>query len=141
MTSKFVDARTAPLAVLGLRLLIGALFIAHLYWKFFVFGGGFSGWWAGFAHNHYPRYVPYYVFSAEIVGALLIIPGIWARWAALYAVPMMAGAARFWLIRKGFYFVAGGAELPMVWCALLVLLALFGDGPYALNPSPMPWSR
>ena len=141
MTSKFVDARTAPLAVLGLRLLIGALFIAHLYWKFFVFGGGFSGWWAGFAHNHYPRYVPYYVCSAEIVGALLIIPGIWARWAALYAVPMMAGAARFWLIRKGFYFVAGGAELPMVWCALLVLLALFGDGPYALNPSPLPWSR
>ena len=139
MAAKFLDARSAPLALLLLRILIGALFIAHLYWKVFVFRGGFSGWWAGFAVNHYPWYVPYYVLSAEIGGALLIIPGVWARWAALYALPMMLGAARFWLVRKGFFFAGAGAELPLVWAALLVLLALFGDGPYALKPSPTPW--
>jgi putative oxidoreductase len=140
MTTQAFDARSAPLALLLLRVLIGGLFIAHLYWKFVLLPTGFSGWWANFAHNHYPWYVPYYVVSAEIVGALLIIPGIWARWAALYALPMMAGAAQFWLVRKGFYFTAAGAELPLVWCALLVLLALFGDGSYALAPSPTPWN-
>ncbi|MHB8529657.1 MAG: hypothetical protein ACYC8V_09135 [Caulobacteraceae bacterium] len=53
----------------------------------------------------------------------------------------MAGAAQFWLARKGFYFTAGGAELPLVWCLLLVFFALLGDGPYALAPSPTPWNR
>jgi putative oxidoreductase len=136
-----IDTASAPWAALILRLVIGALFIAHLYWKFVVLPAGLSGWWAGFAHNHYPWITPYYVFSAELVGATLIIPGVWARWAALYALPMMAGAAQFWLARKGFYFTAAGAELPLVWAALLVLLATLGDGPYALARSPAPWWR
>ncbi len=139
MAAKPLDPNSAPLALLLLRFLIGALFLAHLYWKFFVFRGGLSGWWAGFAAARYPAYVPYYVVSAETLGALMIIPGIWPRWVALYAAPMMAGAAQFWLVRKGFFFVGGGAELPMVWCALLILLALFGDGPFAIAPSPAPW--
>jgi putative oxidoreductase len=133
------DTRTAAPALLLLRLVIGGLFIAHLYWKFAVLPSGFAGWWAGLARSHYPPVVPYYVVSAELAGALLIIPGLWARWAALYALPMMLGATQFWLVRKGFYFTAGGAELPLVWAALLILLAAFGDGPLALAPSPMPW--
>lgn len=141
MTDQAFDARSGPWALLVLRVAIGLLFIAHLYWKFAVLPVGFSGWWAGFAHSHYPWYIPYYVFSAELVGALLIIPGVWARWAALYAAPMMAGAAQYWLARKGFYFVGAGAELPLVWCGLLILFAMFGDGPYALAPSPTPWRR
>ncbi|HEY2178966.1 MAG TPA: DoxX family protein [Caulobacteraceae bacterium] len=135
------DGRTGPLALLALRLVIGALFIAHLYWKFAILPSGFAGWWAGFAHNHYPAFVPAYVFSAELAGAVLIAPGLWARWAALYALPMMLGAAQFWLARKGFYFTAAGGELPLVWAALLALLAGLGDGPYAIAASPMPWGR
>ena len=88
---------------------------------------------------HYPAFVPWYVVSAETLGALLIIPGIWARWVALYALPMMLGAAQFWLARKGFYFTAAGGELPLVWAALLALFAMLGDGPYAIAPSPAPW--
>jgi putative oxidoreductase len=133
------DPRTAAPALLTLRLIIGGLFVAHLYWKFAVLPSGFAGWWAGFARSHYPPFVPTYVFSAELAGAVLIIPGLWARWAALYALPMMLGAAQFWLVRNGFYFTAGGAELPLVWAALLALLAAFGDGPFALARSPMPW--
>jgi putative oxidoreductase len=134
-----IDTRSAPWAALILRLVIGGLFVAHLYWKFAVLPARMSGWWAGFAHNHYPWVTPYYVLSAEIVGAALIIPGVWARWAAMYALPMMLGAAQFWLVRKGFYFTAAGAEAPLIWAALLVTLALLGDGPYALARSPTPW--
>lgn len=138
MAGRGFDARTGPWALLLLRLMIGALFIVHLYWKFFVLPGGFASWWAGLS-AHYPAFVPGYVVSAEILGALLIIPGIWARWAALYAVPMMLGAAQFWLARKGFYFTAAGGELPLVWAAVLVIFALLGDGPYAIAPSPAAW--
>jgi hypothetical protein len=67
----------------------------------------------------------------EFVGALCLIPGFYARWAALYAVPMMLGAARFWSLRKGFYFAAAGSELPVVWSVMLIVLALLGDGIWA----------
>jgi putative oxidoreductase len=119
-----------------LRLLLGVLFLAHLYWKFFVLPGGFEAWWSGLLKSGYPAFVPAYVVSAEIVGALLLIPGVWTRYAALYAVPAILGAAQFWWVRKGFYFTQGGAELPLLWLALLGLQAVLGDGRYALAPSP-----
>ena len=78
-----------------LRLLLGALFLAHLYWKLALFPGGIGGWCAGLLQNGYPWFVPAYVLSAEISGALLLIPGVLTRWTALYAVPMMIGAAEF----------------------------------------------
>jgi putative oxidoreductase len=119
-----------------LRVLLGGLFIAHLYWKFAILPGGLEAWWSGLRKAGYPAFVPGYVLSAEVVGAVLLVPGVWARYAALYAIPMMAGAAQFWLVRKGFYFTKGGAELPMVWLALLGLQVVLGDGPWALVASP-----
>ena len=119
-----------------LRLLLGALFIAHLYWKLAILPGGLSAWWANLLLNGYPAVVPAYVLSAEVLGALLLIPGVCARLVALYAIPMMAGAAQYWLVRTGFYFTKSGAELPMVWLALLCLQVVLGDGGFALLLSP-----
>jgi putative oxidoreductase len=119
-----------------LRLLLGSLFIAHLYWKFAVLPGGFEAWWGGLVRNGYPEFIPAYVFSAELAGALLLIPGVLVRYVALYAIPMMIGASEFWLVRKGFYFTKAGAELPLVWLGLLCVQAFVGDGPYALLRSP-----
>lgn len=120
-------------APLLLRLSLGSFFIAHLYWKLAILPGGLAQWWSNFATNGYPWFVPWYVFSAEIAGALLLIPGIWVRWVCLYAIPMMLGAAHFWAVRKGFWFVAAGAELPIMWCLLLIVQAMLGPGPHALK--------
>lgn len=122
-----------------LRLLLGALFIAHLYWKLAILPGGLPAWWNGILSSGYPAVVPVYVLSAEIMGALLLIPGIFPRLVALYAIPMMAGAAQYWLVRTGFYFTKSGAELPLVWLALLCLQVVLGDGPFTLVPSA--WRR
>jgi putative oxidoreductase len=121
---------------LVLRLLLGALFIAHLYWKFAILPGGVQAWWSNLVAAGYPAFVPAYVLSAELAGALLLIPGVAPRYVALYAMPMMLGAAQFWLVRKGFYFTKAGAELPLVWLALLGIQAAAGDGAYALVRSP-----
>jgi len=125
-------------AVLALRLLLGALFIAHLYWKLAILPGGLTAWWGNLLANGYPAFVPAYVLSAELFGALLLIPGVLTRYVALYAMPMMLGAAQYWLVRKGFYFTQGGAELPLVWLTLLGIQVTAGDGAYALIRSPHP---
>jgi putative oxidoreductase len=132
------DRSLRAYAPLALRLLLGALFIAHLYWKLAVLPGGLGAWWSGMEKSGYPAFVPAYVLSAELAGALLIIPGVLTRYAALYAMPMMAGAAQFWLVRKGFYFTHAGAEAPLIWLALLGLQVMMGDGPLALVASPDP---
>ena len=106
---------STALSALLLRVLLGSLFVAHLYWKFAIFPGGLHAWWTGLVRQGYPAFVPAYVLSAEFAGALFLVPGILTRLVAVYALPMMLGAAQFWLVRKGFYFTGGGAELPLVW--------------------------
>ena len=122
------------LAALILRLSLGALFIAHIYWKCVLLDGGFTAWWSRFRTNGYPWFVPYYVVSAELFGAALLIPGVHTSLVCLYALPLMLGAAHFWLVRTGFFFTAAGAELPLVWAVMLLVQALLGDGAYALGP-------
>jgi putative oxidoreductase len=126
------EQRTKAYGLLLLRLTLGSLFIAHLYWKFVILPGG-AWWWSGLEANGYPRFVPWYVMSAEFAGAILLIPGICTRWVSLFCLPMMIGAAQFWLVRKGFYFTSAGCELPLVWGILLLVQALLGDGPYAVK--------
>ena len=71
--------------------------------------------------------------SAEVAGALLLIPGIYTRWVSLYALPLMIGASYFWLIRRGYFFTAAGAELPIAWSIMLIVQAMLGDGAYAVG--------
>ena len=123
---------TAPYGALLLRVTLGLMFLAHLYWKFEILPGGLHKWWSGFQVNGYPPFVPWYVISAEFAGALFLIPGICTRWVCLYALPLMVGASQFWLIRKGFFFSAGGGELPVVWSIMLIVQVMLGNGPYAV---------
>lgn len=129
------------IGALLLRLLLGCLFIAHLYWKIAVLPGGLNAWWDGLLGNGYPAFVPAYVLTAEFMGAVLLIPGVLTRLVALYAVPMMIGAAHFWFRRNGFYFTTAGAELPLVWAALLCWQAILGDGAFALVRTPGRFAR
>src|ERR1700723_3817103 len=118
-----IDQRLAPWATLLLRVSLGLLFIAHLYWKFVILDGGLDKWWTQFAANGYPAITPWYCISAEFAGALLLIPGIWTRWVCIYALPLILGAAQYWAVRKGFYFTIGGSELSIVWALMLVTQA------------------
>ena len=131
-----IDQRTAPYAALFLRVTLGLLAIAHIYWKFYIRDGGFDGWWNGLVMAGYPSWVIVYVLSGEFAGALLLIPGIFTRWVALYALPLIIGASQFWLVRKGFFFTGAGAEMPILWAVALLAQAGLGDGAYALVPSP-----
>ena len=131
-----IDNRTAPYAALFLRVCLGLYAVAHIYWKFYVRPDGFDGWWNGLIQAGYPAWVIVYVLSGEFLGALCLIPGIFTRWVALYCLPLILGAAQFWIVRKGFWFTVAGAELPILWAIALLVQAGLGDGAYALIPSP-----
>lgn len=122
-----------PYAALLLRVTLGVMFLSHLYWKFNILPGGFHAWWSNFHTNGYPGFVPWYALSAEVAGAAFLIPGLYTRWVSLYALPLMIGAAHFWLHRRGYFFTAAGAELPIVWSVMLIVQAMLGDGAYALG--------
>jgi putative oxidoreductase len=115
---------------------LGLYAIAHIYWKFYIRPDGLDGWWNGLLQAGYPNWVIIYVLSGEFLGAICLIPGIFTRWVALYTMPLIVGAAQFWLVRKGFFFTGAGAELPTLWAIALIVQAGLGDGAYALIPSP-----
>jgi putative oxidoreductase len=139
MRNAQAEGASAPeRAALLLRLLLASLFIVHLYWKLVIFPGGLEAWWENLLKAGYPAFVPAYVLSAELAGALLLIPGVLTRYVACYAMPMMLGAAHFWMVRNGFFFTKAGAELPLVWLALLGVQTVVGDGPFAMVRSPDP---
>jgi len=131
-----MDRKTAPYAILLLRVTLGVLAILHIYWKFYILDGGLDAWWNNLINNGYPAWVIYYVLSAEFIAAVCLIPGIFARWVALYSVPLMIGASLYWLPRTGFFFAGAGAEMPLFWTVALIIFAGLGDGPYVLVRSP-----
>jgi putative oxidoreductase len=126
-----IDRRTAPYAALLLRAAVGALFILHIYRKFFI--TGIDAWWDNMAHSGYPKIVMIYALVAEFSAAVALPLGLWTRWVSLLAFPLIAGAAHFWLVRRGFWFSDAGGEFTLLWAAALLVLALLGDGAYAVR--------
>ena len=133
------DNRVVPYAALFLRLSLSFLFFAHLYWKFAI--KGYDPWWAGMQEAGYPDWVTYYVLFIEFTGAVLLLLGVYTRYVALFALPVMIAVAYHWAVRKGFWFVAGGSEFPLAWSMMLVMKVALGDGAFALRMPALPWER
>jgi putative oxidoreductase len=127
-----IDVRTAPYAALVLRVTLGAMYIAHsLVLKYFVFT--LAGTAQFFASLGLPAALAYATFWAELVGGILLVAGIGTRWVALGLIPVLAGAT--WVhAGNGWVFSAanGGWEYPLFLIAASIVLALLGDGRYAL---------
>src|SRR5829696_2707973 len=131
-----LDTRTAPYATLLLRVALGVLFLAHASMKLFVFGpAGTARFFGGLG---LPAELAYVAIALEVVGGLALILGVWTRAVALVLVPHIL--ATIWFVHgaKGWVFSApsGGWEFPAFWAVALLALALLGDGPYALAPTP-----
>ena len=128
-----LDNRTAPYAATVLRVSLGFMYIAHsVVLKHFTFT--LSGTAQFFESLGLPGALAYATFWAELIGGLLLIAGIGSRWVALALVPILAGAT--WVhAANGWVFSAqnGGWEYPVFLIAASVVLALLGDGKFALT--------
>ena len=130
------DSRTAPYASLLLRLALGILFLAHFGLKFFVFTP--AGTAKFFASLGLPGGLAYITMAVELLGAIALILGIYARVVAIVLIPILLGAIFTVHGPAGFFFTNpnGGWEFPAFWIVGLLALALTGDGKYALKPTP-----
>ena len=84
-----IDARTAPYAALSLRLMLGAMFIAHALLKVFVFT--LPGTVQYFESVGLPGVLAYVTIAAELVGGLMLVLGVGTRWAAALLIPVLLG--------------------------------------------------
>ena len=80
-----IDNRTAPYAVLVLRLALSFFFFAHLIRKFAVIG--LDPWWTGLVKQGYPGVVLGYTVAIEFAGALLLLLGVYTRYVSCFRCP------------------------------------------------------
>lgn len=129
-----VDTRLAPYGLLILRLALGLMWLSHGLMKVFVFTvPGFAGFLAKIG---LPPALALPIIAAEIVGGLLIIAGVYARQVSVLLIPIMLGALNFHA-GNGWVFSApgGGWEYPAFLAIAQVVLALAGEGAFALKPA------
>ena len=132
-----IDTRTAAYGALILRVALGGLLIAHFALKYFVFTP--AGTAQFFGSIGLPPALAYATMAVELVAGVALLLGVWARLAALAAVPVLIGAVVFVHLANGFFFSApnGGWEYPAFWAVALLVQALVGDGAWALLPTPL----
>jgi putative oxidoreductase len=125
---RFLD-RLQPLGVLALRLVLGAIMIAHGYPK--VFGG--LQHTAAFVHSlGIPAWLGYVSAFVEFGGGILLVAGFLTRCAAL-AVFIDMLVAIFAVHFKHGFTGAGNYQLPLSLAAIAFALLLSGGGPISLD--------
>jgi len=130
-----IDTRTAGYGIFLLRAAMGFLFIAHASLKLFVFTP--AGTEHFFASLGLPPVLGLVVMIAEFAAGAALVLGVYARIAAIIMLPDLLGAIATVHIHNGFFFnnAGGGWEYPGFWALCLAVLALLGDGAWALKRS------
>ena len=124
-SSQFINA---DLAILILRLWVGAMFIWHGYGK--LFGGmeQFSGW-LGQLGVPLPVLFGYLAALSEFVGGILLILGLFYRIAAFFILIVMIVA----LTTAHVGDPLSKTEKPLTFAVTMISFILFGAGKYSLD--------
>lgn len=129
-----VDTRTAPYAALLLRVALGIMFLAHGLTKLLVFT--LPGTAQFFAKIGFAGWLAYPVTFFEVGAGVLLILGIVPRWVAAIAVVQLFVASTVHFPNGwGFGNAGGGWEYPIFLTLAAAVLALLGDGKFALVKS------
>ncbi|HLY22348.1 MAG TPA: DoxX family protein [bacterium] len=115
--------------LIGLRMIVGALFIIHG-WPKVVAGGGGPGFAGGLAHMGFAPGAlwAWIVTAVEFGGGVCLLLGVLVRpAAALIAIEMLVATAKVnWA--RGFYWTHGGWEMPVLMALLAAILAVTAPG-------------
>jgi putative oxidoreductase len=118
-----------------LRIATGAVFLAHAYQKMFIMT--LPGTAQFFAAHGFPGWMAYPVFTAELLGGLLLLLGTRVREVSLVLIPVLLGALMVhW--PNGWFFAApkGGWEFIAYLAVGCFAQAMLGAGAFAIDLLP-----
>ena len=138
---------SSGLGLAVLRVTLGTIFLMHGYLGLEVIGPDGIG--AYTTRMGYPPglspILAWYLILAHSIGGLLLIVGLFTRWAALSQLPIMASAFFLHHLRQGFFLtgivvdqargvaIAAGYEYTLLVLAATLTLVLAGGGALALD--------
>ena len=125
---RYLD-RLQPLALLVMRLALGAIMFGHGYHKVF---GGLQHHAQFVASLGLPAWTSYLSSFAEFFGGLLVLLGLFTRVAAFAICVDLSVAIAKVHIHNGLM-GNGGYEFPLALATLAFALVFFGAGPIALD--------
>ena len=136
----------APYGAALLRLVLGVIYVMHGYLALFVYRpDGMANLIGKHVSPIAPAVLAWYLIVAHLLGGVLLILGLYTRWAALANVPIMAGAVFGIHAAQGFFLkgsildaAAGRAGVVGYEFTLLVLVAtmaqaMLGGGAMAVT--------
>lgn len=124
-----------PYGAMVLRVVLGAVYIAHAYLALVVMGPAKAVEYQRAVHIPLPEIGVWYLIVAHGLGGILLVLGLMVRWAALANIPIVAGA--LWLVHlpQGFFILddKNGYEYVLVLLAATIAQALLGAGAFTLK--------
>ena len=108
-----------------LRIVAGFLFLWHGSQKLFDFPGGMP---AGV-----PAFITYVAGPIELIGGLLVMIGLYTRWAAFLASGLMAFA--YWMAHgmKALLPLQNNGELAALYCFVFLFISTQGGGIWSID--------
>lgn len=130
------DGHGLDLALLILRVAAGGFLLPHALGKLFGWfnGPGLVGFASELRGFGLPAAAPLPLLLAllQVVAGTAVMLGWQARAAALVAAAFIAFTALL-ALPKGWFWMRGGAEYPVLWTLALLAIALAGPGAWAVD--------
>jgi len=106
------------------RLVVGLLFLWHGSQKLFSFPP---------AGHAIPPYIVYIAGPIEFFGGLLVMIGLWTRWAAFICSGEMAYA--YWTVHATHVLLPllNGGELAIIYCFIFLFISARGSGVFSID--------
>lgn len=116
-----------------LRLILGIVYVMHAYLALVVFGPSGMIAYQVKSGIPFPEIATWYLILAHGLGGILLVLGIYTRWAAVANVPVMLGAIVFVHLKNGFWAHQQGYEYALVLLVATVATAMIGGGALSLR--------